>query len=78
MSPLPRMRTIRETALYFKETDHGTAITETMLRRLTATGELPSVRIGVNFLLNLDVVESYLRDGNTVQPAQDSARQAGR
>lgn len=57
---LPRMRTISEAAAWLRETDPNTAFTKTALRRLVVTGQIPSVRVGQKYLINLDTVESFL------------------
>lgn len=56
-----RVRTIEEAAKWMKEQDEGTALTKTALRRLVTTGQLPAVRVGQKFLINLDVLEEFLR-----------------
>jgi len=61
---MPRMRTISDAAAWLRQADPETAFTPTALRRLVTTGQLPSVRIGTKYLINLDTVEGYLR-GNT-------------
>lgn len=53
-------RTIKEAALWFKSHDPGTALTETAIRRLVRSGEVPSVRVGRKYLVNLEALESYL------------------
>ena len=55
-------RTIREAAAWFKAQDPGTALTETAIRRLVRTGEVPSIRIGRKYLVSLEALESYLTD----------------
>ena len=49
---MPRMRTINEAARYVKATDPETALTETAIRRLLITGAVPSVRVGVKYLID--------------------------
>lgn len=71
---LPRMRTIDQAAAWLQENDPGTAFTKTALRRLVVTGQLPSVRVGQKYLVNLDLLESYLM-GSTEATA--SVGQAG-
>ena len=51
-----RIRSIRETAKYFKEMDPETEITEYTLRQMIAEGTIPAVKTGVKFLINLDLV----------------------
>lgn len=66
---MPRMRTIDQAAAWLKEIDPDTALTKTALRRLVVTGQLPSVRIGQKYLVDLDILSDYLR-GST-PPAAD-------
>lgn len=58
-SPRIRMRTIEETANYFKQIDPDTAITKNCLRSLVKDNEIPSAMIGTKYLLSLEAVESY-------------------
>lgn len=58
---MSRMRSIEEGYREIRESDPGTALTKTALRRLVTTGEIPSVRIGTKYLFDLDAVERYLR-----------------
>lgn len=51
-----RMRSIRETAEYFKEMDPETQITEKTLRNMIAEGTIPVVKTGVKALINLDLL----------------------
>ena len=56
-----RMRTIEQAAALLKQTDPETAFTKTALRRLVTTGQLPGVvRIGQKYLINMDVLDSFL------------------
>ena len=63
---LPRMRTINQASAWLQENDPGTAFTQTALRRLVVTGQLPSVRVGQKYLVNLDVLEGFLRGDQEV------------
>ena len=56
-----RMRGIEEGFKEIKANDPGTALTKTALRRLVTTGQLPSVKIGTKYLIDLDAVERSLR-----------------
>ncbi len=67
---LPRMRTIGETIRLLREQDPDTCLTETALRRMVITGEIPSVRVGKKYLICLDAIEAHLR-GVTHTQAQD-------
>lgn len=51
-----RMRSIRETAQFFKEMDPETQITEKTLRNMISEGTIPAVKTGVKFLLNVDIL----------------------
>jgi len=53
-------RTIREAAAYFLEKDPQTCLTETAIRTLLRTGEVPSVRVGKKYLVSLEALEAYL------------------
>lgn len=63
----PRMRTIDQAAAWLRETDPDTAFTKTALRRLVISGQLPSVRIGYKYLIDLDALEQFLR-GSISEP----------
>ncbi len=67
---MPRMRTLDQAAAWMRECDPGTAFTKTALRRLVVTGQLPSVRVGQKYLVNLDVLEGFLT-GSTTAEASD-------
>lgn len=56
-----RMRTIEQAAAWLQEADPGTAVTKTALRRLVTTGQLPSVRVGSKYLVDLGTLEKYLQ-----------------
>ena len=58
---MPRMRTIDQAAEWLRETDPDTALTKTALRRLVTTGQLPTVRIGQKYLIDLDVLGDFLK-----------------
>jgi len=55
-----RTRTIREAAVYFRENDPGTCLTEAAIRTLLRTGAVPSVRVGKKYLVTLEALEKYL------------------
>jgi excisionase family DNA binding protein len=65
-------RTIREAAMHFKEADPQTALTESAIRRLLRTGEVPSVRVGKKYLVTLEALEEYLRGDATKKHTQRS------
>ena len=55
-----KMRTIEQAAAYIQQSDPETAITKTALRLLVTTGQLPSVRVGVKYLVSLEALDAYL------------------
>lgn len=57
---MPRMRTIDQAHAWLTETDPGTAITKTGLRRLVTSGQLPSVRVGSKYLIELGQLEEFM------------------
>lgn len=61
---MPRMRTIDQAIAWLLDNDPGTALTKTGLRRLVTTGQLPSVKVGQKYLVDLDALESYLSGTN--------------
>lgn len=66
-----RMRTIDQAAAYIQQSDPETAITKTALRRLVTTGQLPSVQVGVKYLVSLEALDAYLSEA---EPAADKVR----
>jgi len=61
------MRLIKEAFDEIKRGDPQTALTKTALRRMVKSGEVPSIKINSKYLLNLDVLISYL---NNPAPSQ--------
>lgn len=51
---MARFRTIAQTYEFLKSSDNETAVTEHALRRLVISGQLPSVRVGKKYLIDLD------------------------
>lgn len=64
-----RTRTIREAAAYFREKDPQTCLTETAIRTLLRTGDVPSVRVGKKYLVTVEALEAYL-SGETMPMVQ--------
>ena len=58
---MPRMRTLKETYNYIKQQDPNSAITQNALRNLVRNGKLPCIHIGAKYLLDLDVLDEFLR-----------------
>lgn len=67
---MKRMRTIDQAAAEIKAKDPGTALTKTALRRLVVTGTIPSVRIGVKYLIDLDKLDAFL-SGEDVSESEE-------
>lgn len=63
---MPQMRTLEQAYLWLKDRDADTAITKTGLRRLVTTGQLPAVRVGSKYLVNLEVLEAFLSGTNII------------
>lgn len=59
---VPRMRLIKEAVAELKEMDPKTKITVHALRGLVIDGIIPCVNIGNRRLVNMDIVEDYLRN----------------
>lgn len=57
---MQRIRAARAIAEHFKSTDPGTMVTETMIRRLMDSGELPVFKNGAKKLTSIEAVEAYL------------------
>jgi hypothetical protein len=50
------MRTIKDTAKFFREMDPDTEITEFAIRQMIKEGTIPVVKTGIKQLINLDVL----------------------
>jgi len=68
---MARMRTIEQAAAHFKKADPLTALTKTAIRRLVTTGEIPFIKAGNKYLLNLDSLEEYLKGQHGPAPVAD-------
>jgi len=60
MTNTPRMRTILEAVAELKAADPGTAVTAHAVRRMIKAGELPHVRAGQKYLINMDTLIAHL------------------
>ena len=74
-----RMRTIPRAAAYMRETDPGTALTKTAIRRLVLTGKIPHIVVGTKRLIALEDLEAYLETGDVaaLAPARGEIRAVG-
>lgn len=68
----PHMRGIKQAIQEIKQSDPNTCLTEKALRRLVLSGELPAVKIGVKYLINMDSLEKYLSGGSFASAAAPS------
>lgn len=59
---LPPMRTIKQAAAEIKAA--GAGLSEWTLRKLIIDGEVPSVKVGNKYYINMKVLTKYLIDGN--------------
>lgn len=66
LSNVARMRTIDEAYAEIKFADNHTAITKNFIRRLVISGNVPSIKAGRKYLINMDTLEDYLYNGLTV------------
>lgn len=69
-----RIRTIDRAAEYFREQDTDTNLTKTALRRMVIAGQIPSVRVGAKYLVDLDILESTLFHQAPVPAAEGKIR----
>ncbi|MCL1986687.1 MAG: helix-turn-helix domain-containing protein [Firmicutes bacterium] len=65
---LPKMRTIPEAIKELKTLDPNNSLTQSILYRLTKSGELPSVKVGQKTLVDIDVLISYLTNSQHKKP----------
>ena len=70
---LPRMRGLKQAIAELRLADPNTAFTEKALRRLILNGDLPSVRCGVKYLVNMDVLENYLYKGSQAERIEQTS-----
>ena len=68
---MPRMRTILEAHKAIKDADSGTAITPFAIRRLILNSDIPSIRAGNKYLVDLDAIEEYLKNPAPEQRSGD-------
>ena len=60
-----KMRTIDEAAAFLRQADPNTAVTKTALVR---SGEIPSVRVGAKYLVDLGVLDDFFSGQSTKTP----------
>lgn len=74
---VPRMRLINEAYEEIKTKDPGTAITKYFLRDLVVSGKIPTSRAGRKYLINMDMLESYLSNPEARNCQQDDNHPEG-
>nr|WP_315021721.1 DNA-binding protein [uncultured Aminipila sp.] len=57
-----RIRTIQQAAAEIKKADENTAVTEFYIRQLVNNGEIPTRKSGGKYLINMDILLSYLQE----------------
>ncbi len=57
---MAKARTINEMHKELMKEDPSCGLTKTALRRLVVTGAIPSVRVGVKYLVTRESVDRYL------------------
>ena len=69
MTPIPRMRTIKEAYCWLKEQDPSTSLSCNAFRKLVIQGKIPSMNVGNRRLLNVDLIipilQKELNSGDT-------------
>ncbi len=57
---MPKMRTIQEAYNELKKIDPETAVTPHAIRKLVLSGEIPHIKAGKKYLVNMQILENYL------------------
>ena len=73
-----KMRTIEQCAAYLKSMDPETALTKTAIRRMVVTGQIPSVRVGNKYLLEMETLERVLIGGFDKKSIHEHTNDYGR
>ena len=63
---------MRKNAAFLRQEDPDTAVTKTALRRLIRSGEIPSVRVGAKYLVDLGVLDEFFGGQSTKTPIVQS------
>jgi len=72
---MARMRLLKEALNEIKSSDPSTAITANALRGMAKRGEIQTVMVGNKYLINMDLLESYLSNPKPLFP--DTSSQTG-
>lgn len=65
MSNVPRIRSIKETADFFKKMDPETQLTEKTIRIMVSEGTIPVLKTGKKYLINVDLLIKMCYGENT-------------
>ena len=65
MSNVPRIRSIKETAEFFKKMDPETQLTENTIRIMVSNGVIPALKTGKKYLINVDLLLKMCYGENT-------------
>ena len=68
---MAKYRTIQQAYVCIKALDAETAITYHALRQMVVSGQMPSMRIGKKYLIDLDVLTSLLNAQVSQDPSLD-------
>lgn len=63
MAEIPRMRTIRQCADYFRQQDPESGLGEWRIRQMVNQNEIPVYRAGRRILINLDILIAHMAGG---------------
>lgn len=69
----PRMRTARDVAQYFAQNDPETRVTYSSILKDIKMGNLPAVKNGNRYLINLDNAEAYYGQISAISARQRTA-----
>ena len=58
---MAKYRTIQQAYECIRELDADTAITQHALRKLVVSGQLPSMRVGKKYLIDMEILSDFLR-----------------
>ena len=68
-----RLRSLEQAHAELMAADPNCALAKTALRRMVIAGQIPSVRVGAKYLVDIDRLPEYL-----FPPAEDKPKSAGK
>ena len=57
---MPKLRSLPRAYEFVKEQDPDSALTKNYFRTLVKTGAIPSVRLGKNFLIDVETLDQHI------------------